>query len=133
MNNSPFDKAVAEKAQHHCESCRHFRQRRPDDVKVEAGHEHDTHWCEKLSCPTVPLACRCGGDDWESRPTPQERRAALDDLGKQFDALLARHGSFVATEFLIGELVKLQSKSTISKADYQGDNFRVTVTVKKRR
>ena len=74
---NPFEAAVQDKAQHHCESCRHMRQRQVTDIKVEAGYDHAHHWCQKNNMPTLAQALRRGGSDWESLPSAHERRAPL--------------------------------------------------------
>ena len=51
----------------HCESCKHMRFRTKKDIKVEGGWDHANHWCDKIDAPTVPLALRCGGDDYEPK------------------------------------------------------------------
>jgi hypothetical protein len=53
-----------------CESCVHMRDRKPKDVKVEAGHDLDRHWCQVNDMPTTPGALRCGGDDYLSKNAP---------------------------------------------------------------
>jgi len=131
MNNSPFDRAVEDKAQHHCESCRWMRERTDKDTKVEAGYDHARHWCAKNDMPTLALASRCGGDDWESKPTPLEEKCDAEALGKELDRFEKRHGAGATTLWLVGELVRVQKKGTIRRADYQGDDFKVTIAVKK--
>lgn len=123
MNGTPTQKK--------CETCRHIRNRRPEDVKVEAGYDHAEHWCAKLDSPTTPTILRCGGDDWESRPTEQERYADEARLTHDLKHFEARHGEWSSTQWLLHELVRLQKKGTVRTADYAGDDFRVTVKLKK--
>ena len=136
-NTSPFDPPYDHRPpiDKHCESCRWFRQRRADDIKVEAGYDHARHWCghKDIDIPTLPAALRCGGDNWEAIPTPAERQNAADAIGINLDKFRTRHGDWATTEWLVGELVKIQRSSTVDKADYEGDNFKVSVKVKRRR
>ena len=133
MNHNASDKATDPTIQKHCEFCRWMRKRQPTDVKVEAGHDLDTHWCSKINSPTIPTACRCGGDDWESIPTEQERRDSAANLNHEMFEYKKRHGAFHATQWLIEQLVKLQREDKFSRAEYQGDDFKVVVTTKKQK
>lgn len=116
-----------------CETCRHMRNRTPKDKKVEAGHDADAQWCSKLDCATAPALCRCGGDDWEAKPTPLERYNAEAELTRVLKHFEAQHGEWSSTQWLLHELVRIQKKGTVRTADYAGDDFRVTVKLSKKR
>lgn len=62
-----------------------------------------------------------------------EEQVATKALKSQLAAFNEKFGAFAFTQLLLAELVNEQRKSTINKADYQGDDFRVTVSVKKRK
>lgn len=63
-----------------------------------------------------------------------EKAAELNSIKLALNAFSDRHGTWETTQFLIGELVRRQKESgKITKADYAGADFRVTVTLKKKR
>jgi hypothetical protein len=115
----------------HCHTCIHMRERLPTDVKVEAGYDHAHHWCAKNDIPTLADALRCGGDDWAVRQPPGTRREEEEELKFLLQVYKARHGVWNATELLIGHLVAFQREGTITKADYVGNDFKVTIRTKK--
>jgi hypothetical protein len=124
---SPLSETLTDKL---CKSCRHMRARNLKDNRAETGYVNALHWCAKNDMPTLPQALRCGGSDWEAIPAAQERQNAEANLKHELFELEKHHGTGAATLWLVGELVRIQKQGTIRKADYQGDGFRVTVTVK---
>jgi hypothetical protein len=108
-----------------------MRDRLPTDVKVEAGYDTAKKWCAKNDMPTLPVALRCGGDDWVARQPPDTRREEEEELKFLLQVYKARHGVWNATEFLIGHLVALQREGTVTKAEYVGADFKVTIRTKK--
>jgi hypothetical protein len=64
----------------HCESCGWMRPRRPTDLKQEAGYDNARHWCDRHSMATLPLALRCGGDEYEAfNQLPRHREVIPQD------------------------------------------------------
>ena len=72
--------------------------------------------------------------------TTEEGQRAIEldgnqrELKKQLDAFEAKFGAWETFQFLLHQLVSRQKKDNhITKADYAGDDFRVSIKINKRR
>lgn len=114
-----------------CATCNSLRPRKPSDVNVGAEYRSAEHWCAKNDMPTCPELLRCGGDDWTSKPTPMERKADRANLEFALFEFQKRHGSWEATQWLVGALVKGQKESNLTKSTYEGQDFKLSITTRK--